>query len=186
MSNFYKGWPHKGPYVNKLNKINENLTSYLNNMPRYKPFTVIFDIDDTLVYTDPLKQTKYNSMNVIKGYMIFPEIKQISSIARLCRKLGYKIIIITARPYESEQSSIKNLEHYNIPYDKIYHNIEYPSLTFKLDLIKNIAKKHNVLLAIGDSWPDIKSLKKCLCIKLPNRNDTNSYFTYDNKNYYNI
>ena len=186
MSNFYTGWPNKGTYVNKLNKINKHLTDYLINIPKYRKFTVIFDIDDTLVYTDPLGNLKYNSMNVIKDYMIFPEIKQISSIAKLCKRLGFKIIIITARPYESEKSSIKNLELYNIPYDEMYHNIEYPSLTFKLDLIKKISKRHNVLLAMGDSWPDIKSLKKCLCIKLPNPKDTNAYFTYDNQKYYTI
>ena len=54
---YYKGWPEGGKYYNKLNEIYYLLYNYLINFPRIqgKKYTVIFDIDDTLVYTDHFK-----------------------------------------------------------------------------------------------------------------------------------
>lgn len=182
----YIGWPYSGKYVSRLNKIQNLLYNYLINFPKHKKYSVIFDIDDTLVYTDRanIVTNKKFPNNVIDGYMIFPEIKQISNIAKLCKKLGFKVIIITARPYESERSSIKNLELLGIEYDEIYHNKQYPDLNFKINLKKELSKKNNIILSVGDQWPDLQGLEGCLCIKLPSLSNSNAYFTYDNKKYY--
>lgn len=183
---FFKGWPHNGKYVNILNNIHTLLTSYLYSFSLInKKYTVIFDIDDTLVYTDALDMIKDKKFpnDLIKGYMIFPEISQIASIIRYCKLLNFYIIIITARPYSTEKSSIKNLELLNIEYDELYHNKDFPDMEFKIELKKKLAQKHDIILCIGDNWQDIQGLQDTLCIKLPNYKDINSYFTFDNKNF---
>ena len=186
IKDYYRGWPQRGLYVNKLNEIKSYLFNYLNNFPKYKKCTVIFDIDDTLVYTNPVNihnEEDYKVPNT-ENLMIFKGIKQIIDVAKLCKKLGYYIIIITARPYASEISSIKNLEYLGIKYDELYHNQYYPDLTFKVKLKKTLAKKHNIILSVGDNWYDIQNLKNCLCIKLPDPSNPNAYFTFDNQRYY--
>lgn len=188
--NFYNGWPKTGKYYNKLNEVNYLLYNYLINFSKIKnkKNTVIFDIDDTLVFTDRanLFPNKKFPNNLIHGYMLFPEIPQIVQIIKLCKQLGFKIIIITARPYESEISSKKNLELLGIQYDEIYHNKNYPDLNFKIQLKQKLSKTNNIILSVGDQWPDIQGLKNCLGIKLPSLEDHNAYFTYDNTNYYTI
>ncbi len=186
--NYYKGWPYSGHYYNTMNNIYKILYNYLINFPINKKYTVIFDIDDTLVFTDHPNIFPYKKFpnNWIHGYRLFPPIPQMVTIIQLCYKLGFKIIIITARPYESESSSKKNLEILDIKYDEMYHNDNYPDLNFKIDLKKKLNKKNNIILSVGDQWPDIQGLSDCLCIKLPSSQDQNAYFTYDNKNYFKI
>ena len=187
---YYIGWPYSGKYYDKLNEIYYLLYNYLINfnISKRKKYTVIFDIDDTLVYTDHFNifQNKKFPYNWIKGYMLFPEIPQMVKILNLCKKLGFKVIIITARPYESEKSSIKNLELLGIKYDEMYHNNNYPDLNFKIALKQKLSKTNNIILSVGDQYPDLKGLTDCLCIKLPCYQDSNAYFTYDNKKYYKI
>ena len=75
--NYYKGWPNSGHYYNTMNNIYSLLYNYLINFPKTgKKYTVIFDIDDTLVYTDHanLFPKKKFPNNWISGYMIFPAI----------------------------------------------------------------------------------------------------------------
>ena len=186
--NYYKGWPSTGKYTDDLNKIYDisynylYTFSYLKNNPK-KPYTVIFDIDDTLVYTDPSNSMGYPIEILSNGKFMFPSIEQIAEIARLCKKLKFKIIILTARPYTSEESSKYNLNNLKIPYDEMYHNEKYPDLDFKIEFKQKLAKKHSLIYCIGDSWPDIKGINNCLCIKLPKPNDINAYYTFDNKIY---
>ena len=185
--NYYYGWPFNGNYFSKMGEIYRYLYFYLVNLPHLnKIYTVIFDIDDTLVFTDsanlfPDKKFPYQWYS---GYMIFPPIPQMVDICKLCYKLGFKVIIITARPQASEPSSIKNLELLGIKYHEIYHNQNYPDLTFKIKLKETLSKGNNIALSVGDQWPDIQGLVGCLCIKLPSFQEQEAYFTYDNKNYY--
>ena len=158
-----------------LNKVHYLLYNYLINFPKTnKKYSVIFDIDETLLY---------NTKNINK---YFPEIKQITDILKLCHNLNFKIIIITARPYMSKQWTIENLKLFNLHYDNLYFNDNFPNTDFKIKLQKQLSKTHNIILSIGDQWNDIIGLKNCLCIKLPNGIDSNSYFTFNNYNYYNI
>ena len=57
--NFFIGWPYYGDYVYKLNKIEFIVKNYLRknfcNKRKEYQYAVIFDIDDTLVYTDGAK-----------------------------------------------------------------------------------------------------------------------------------
>ena len=184
IKNFFKGWPSNGHYIEILNKIYSLVSKYLLNFPKYKNFAVIFDIDDTLVFTDPAKTLSYNVEKTYNNNMIFPANVPIVKIAKLCHKLGLFIIIITARPYATEPSSITNLKLLGINYNLLIHNKEYPNPTFKIKLKKELAKKYNIILSIGDAWHDIKDLRNCLCIKLPDPTNLNAYFTFDNINYY--
>tara|TARA_B100000886_G_C20408046_1_gene485703 strand:+ start:57 stop:632 length:576 start_codon:yes stop_codon:yes gene_type:complete len=184
IKNFYIGWPDRGSYVELLKKVYVLVSNYLLNFPKYKNFTVIFDIDDTLVYTDPAKTLSYNVQKNYKNHMIFPSNVPIVKIAKLCHKLGLFIIIITARPYESEQSSIMNLKLLGINYNLLIHNEDYPNPLFKIKLKKELSKKYNIILSIGDAWHDIKNLNNCLSIKLPDPYNIDAYFTFNNKNYY--
>jgi predicted secreted acid phosphatase len=184
--NYYRGWPHKGPYVDILNKIRNDLFIYLQNFPKHEKWTVIFDIDDTLVYTNPINihnEKDYKVRNP-ENLMVFKGIEQIVDVAKLCKELGFYIIIITARPCESELSSKKNLKYLGINYDEIYHNDKYPDSSFKINLKAKLVKKHNIILSIGDNLNDLKNLKNCLCIKLPDPSNPNAYFTFDNQRYY--
>ena len=188
-SQYFIGWPNSGQYFETLNKIYFLLYNYLINFPRNKKYTVIFDIDDTLVFTDPTKLFKNAKFpyNWIPGYMLFPQIPQIANIAILCKKLGFKIIILTARPYESEQSSQKNLEILGIKYDEMYHNKDYPNIEFKIKFKNKLSQTHNIILSVGDQWPDVEGMPYgALSIKLPSQQDHNAYFTYDNEKYYKI
>ena len=188
--NYYKGWPDSGKYYDKLNQIEDMVSKYLINFSKInnKKNTVIFDIDDTLVYTDNINMfpAKKFPFEWLPGYMIFPEIPQMVRIAKLCKKLGFKIIIITARPSASKKSSIKNLKLFGIEYDEIYHNDNNQGLNFKISLKRKLSQTNNIILSIGDQWPDIQGLTGCLCIKLPSIQDQNAYFTYDNISYYQI
>ena len=187
--NYYRGWPVKGEYYNKINQISNDLYKYLTNLPKLdKQYTVIFDIDDTLVFTDPanLYPNKKFPMKWYPGYMIFPPIQQMVNICKLCYDLGFKIIIITARPYDSEESSKKNLELLGIKYHEMYHNRKYPDIKFKIELKKKLALTNSIVLSVGDQYPDIQGIEGCLCIKLPSIQEQKAYFTYDNKSYYEI
>ena len=161
--------------MNILDKVHYLLFNYLINFPKTgEKYSVIFDIDDTLLY----------STKDINNY--FAEIKQITNILKLCNNLNFKIIIITARPYMSKQWTIENLKLFNLSYDKLYFNNNYPNTDFKIKLQKELSQTHNIILSIGDQWNDIIGLKDCLCIKLPSKTEPNAYFTYNNINYYDI
>lgn len=71
-----------------------------------------------------------------------------------------------------------------IKYDEIYHNNNYPDISFKINLKKKLSKSNNIILSIGDQWPDIKGLNDCLCIKLPSYQEQIAYYTFNNINYY--
>ena len=66
---------------------------------------VMFDIDDTLIFYD----RKPN--------------KPIIELARVAKIIGYKIIIITARPNykENRQTTVHELKQFNIPYDLVIY-----------------------------------------------------------------
>jgi hypothetical protein len=193
MNKIYNGWPYNGKYVEILNIVYKIVSQYLYNFVllnyskfNNKPKTIIFDIDDTLVYTDPDKTLNFDIQKNIQNLFVFPSIEQISQIARLGYILNFKIIIITARPYSSEKSSILNLKNINVKYHEIYHNDKYPDSSFKIDLKKKLLKDNDIILSIGDQWNDLYGLNNCLCIKLPDPVDNNCYFSFDNNKYYNI
>lgn len=182
--NYYKHWPKSGPYVDRLNIVKYNVLNYLKNYPITNKSVVIFDLDDTVFYTDPLKIHNVELLSEKYNQLTYPGNDPIVDIVKYCNKMNIKVIFITARPYESEKSSIHNIKLLGMKYYKIFHNHDYPNFKFKVYLKQQLAKKYNIILSVGDNWFDLKGLTNCLCIKLPSPNDVNIYFTYDNEKYY--
>ena len=112
---------------------------------------VMFDIDDTLLKTDgtPIPEMIY--------------------LFQTCKSLGYKMVIITARPYYQE----------NIIHTKdqlLKNNIFTDKLVFTDPEKKTKAKtllEYNFILSVGDQYTDLEGSDHS--IKLPSRLDNNVY-----------
>lgn len=104
---------------------------------------VMFDIDDTLIF--------YNRK---------PN-KPIIELARVAKIIGYKIIIITARPNykENRQTTVHELKQFNIPYDLVI----YASHKNKTQIKQKM--NNDFILSVGDMWTDLTDSKHW--IKLP-------------------
>ena len=112
---------------------------------------VMFDIDDTLLKTDgtPIPEMIY--------------------LFRISKSLGYKMIIITARPYYEE-----NIIHTK---DQLLKNSIFADKLIFTDMEKKTKAKelleYNFVLSVGDMYTDLGSSENW--IKLPSRLDNNVY-----------
>ena len=112
---------------------------------------VMFDIDDTLIHVDG------------------SPLNEMISFAHACRSLGYRIIIITARPdfavnhYHTRMQLIK----FGIPYNAVY----FVPAKDKTDLKKETGLRY--ILSVGDLDTDIGHSENF--IKLPNYSDPQVY-----------
>ena len=112
---------------------------------------VMFDIDDTLLRKD--------------GTII----KEMVYLFQICKSLGYKMVVITARPYSEE----------NVKYTKKQldlNNITPSMLVFADPQKKTFAKeelKLHFVLSVGDLYTDLGGSDHS--IKLPDWNDNNIY-----------
>ena len=131
---------------------------------------IIMDVDDTLIYTtknpDNVKIVKINN-NIV---FLYPGIKQLVQVAQIAKKLGFKIIILTARPKESFLSTKFNLDLLKVPYDEIYMNNHNQDISFKYKIRQQLMEKYNVLFTIGDQVGDVNGPPGLLGIKLPSLN----------------
>lgn len=143
----------------------ENAKQYgINVLRNNTPTTenaVMFDIDDTLIF--------YNRK---------PN-RPIIELARVAKILGYKIIIITARPNYKENRSITvhELKQFNIPYDLVI----YTSHQEKTQIKKKL--NNNFILSVGDMWTDLTESKHW--IKLPSSYHKELSIITDNSQCYN-
>lgn len=129
------------------------------------PKAIIMDVDDTLVSTN----TPYKLLNIKNNTIfVFPGIKQIIDVAKLAKKLGYNIIILTARPKESFLSTKFNLDLLGIPSDVIIMNNYNQPPSFKYDVRKSLMSKYSILFTIGDQSTDVDGPPGIIGIKLPN------------------
>ena len=112
---------------------------------------VMFDIDDTLLRTD--------------GSII----KEMVYLFQTCKTLGYKMIIITARPPVGD-----NIEHTQnqLRLNGIISDILIFTDPEKKTIAKEELKLHFVL-SVGDMYTDLGGSEHI--IKLPNRHDNNVY-----------
>jgi len=98
---------------------------------------VMFDIDDTLIFTNGHANT------------------EMIDLLNYSKRLGYKIIIITARPFSivTRQFTIMQLKKYGIIYDELY-------LTPALNK-GNVKKQsgYNYILSVGDQETDLTHTK---------------------------
>ena len=125
----------------------DNAKQYgINILRKHSPTpnsAVMFDIDDTLIFYD----RKPN--------------RPIIELARVAKIIGYKIIIITARPNSKENRSITvhELKQFNIPYDLIIYTSHHKKTQIKQKL------DNEFILSVGDMWTDLTDSKHW--IKLP-------------------
>lgn len=112
---------------------------------------VMFDIDETLIHVDDTP------------------IDEMISLAHVCKSLGYRIIIITARPdfavnhYHTRMQLIK----FRIPYHAVY----FVPAEEKTNLKKESGLRY--ILSVGDMDTDIGHSENFL--KLPNYSDPQLY-----------
>ena len=106
---------------------------------------VMFDIDDTLIY--------YNKKP--NNHMI--------ELAKVSKDLGYKLIIITARPdfIDNRNYTEFELTKHNIPFDLLFYAKHEDKGYIKNQLSSQI------VLSVGDMWTDLTNTLHY--IKLPSQ-----------------
>jgi predicted HAD superfamily phosphohydrolase YqeG len=165
--NFFKTEKYYELLTNTKNYLIKLLEKHKNEYD-----SIIVDVDDTLVFTDPLNvmdTAKY--IKVGKNTLfIYPPITQIVELVCFAKKLGYKIIILTARPKESFLSTKFNLDLYSIPYDEIYMNNKAQHISFKYNIRQTLSKTNKVLFTIGDQVYDVNGPNSMFGVKLPSLN----------------
>jgi len=113
------------------------IKNILKNRVVEKKDAVMFDIDDTLIFTNGHANT------------------EMIDLLNYSKRLGYKIIIITARPFSivTRQFTIIQLKKYGIIYDELY-------LTPALNK-GNVKKQsgYNYILSVGDQETDLTHTK---------------------------
>ncbi len=175
---YYNNWPSKCLYNDDVDWGCSFGIKYLQKMApviKQKNITgiVVFDIDDTLVQGDPASVVgiKEMEMGIQNGQDVFilPVNHQVVKLAQISRQLGYKIVILTARPMESKMASIRNLEMFNIPYDMLIMNDKNEDPCFKIRIRRSLENKPNqqVILTIGDQPCDCFLPGRGAFIKLP-------------------
>jgi len=112
---------------------------------------VMFDIDETLIHVDG------------------NPIEDMISLAQTCRFLGYRIIIITARPdfAVTHHYTLTQLLKFRIP----YHSVYFVPAEEKTNLKKETGLRY--VLSVGDMDTDIGHSENF--IKLPNYSDPQVY-----------
>lgn len=194
---FFKGSPYKGNYIKYLDFVCKQTSDFIkrNELLKLVNKTVIFDLDDTLIYT---KEAPLNNL--------YKPLKPVLKMALLAKKLKYVIIIITARPPESIEIIKENLKLIGLEVDAIFtsqywgqdprfksimrKNLEY----INSDKLKTISTKEllemkckripglldlKIVLSVGDKWHDVDNSKNILGLKLPEDGDMNAYFIFN-------
>lgn len=208
---FYEGSPENSYYIEYLKRVSKDALKFLKR-PELNSIvgkTIIVDIDDTLVYT------RENQINPKKEYENHPKygkvihykpIKPIVNLIKKASKLGYTIIVITARPPQGYQNSLTNLHRIGIYPDALFTSLFWkqdPSFKaimrnkiehLKLKEIKKMSssdlfnckpkiKKNllnlKIIMTIGDKWPDVTDMDNTLGLKLPEESDMNAYYWFN-------
>lgn len=175
MSSYYKGWPKQNsPYVQDLSwaaKIGADVLNKYKSKQTDKPKCVVFDIDDTLCFGDELEEVGVTPMELGEhdgeDIFILPPNPPIVKLAEYAKKLGYVVVIITARPKISRMSSITNMNYFKIPFDAIITNDGDEESCFKIKVRRKIAAKYHVCLTIGDAVTDVLCPGTAAFVKLP-------------------
>jgi hypothetical protein len=140
---------------------NENKKLKIPNIQQ----AVMFDIDDTL-------------LNVNKN---FKQIDPIINLLKYSKKLGFLVIIITAREKTETNLNFTIQQLYNngIFYHRLYlRPVGENPYTFKTNLKKMILQEYNIpfILSVGDQWFDVDPDYSGYSLKLPNETDKRLYY----------
>ena len=183
MTTYWTGWPSKGAYVDDLNWSAKVSINYLRNLVKSKKITrpcVLFDVDETLVFGDPEEKIGVREMELgdHNGQPVFilPPNPQIVKIAIEAKKLGIKVVVLTARPKTSKLATVTNLDMFRIPYDKVFMNEKDEDPEFKIRLRRQIASQNSLLLTVGDQPCDVLLPGRSGILKLPDPDSKCAYF----------
>ena len=138
-------------------KIGKN---FIESIPKPCNGAVMFDIDDTL-------------LKVGVNCSLTP-IDSIINLLKLCKRKGYKILIITARPLitDNYRHAVKNLNDNDIPYDElILRPPEMLPEKYK-PMVKEKLTKSNfvtIVMSVGDQEVDISGDNSGFRILLPSK-----------------
>ena len=126
-------------------------TQYIGQRAVSRGDAVMFDIDDTLIHVDGTP------------------IQEMIALIQTCKNLGYRIIIMTARPNVPENHTYTQMQlsDFGIPYNAVY----FVPAEQKTDIKKQTGLKY--ILSVGDMETDIGYSEKF--IKLPNLSDPQLY-----------
>lgn len=177
-------WPASGYYVQDLQWGSQKAINYLRkvknsnkNIPRP---CILLDVDETLVFGDPEEKVGVREMELgdHNGQPVFvlPPNPPIVEIAKVSKKLGFAVIVLTARPATSKLATITNLDMFNIPYDKLIMNEKDEDPEFKIRVRRMIAKNNSLLLTVGDQPTDVLLPGKSALLKLPAPESKCCYF----------
>lgn len=116
---FFERSPNGGNYITHLKKVSNQAITFLrrNEFKMVPSKTIIFDIDDTLVYTDQISENKTFPRENHPEYGLvshYPAIGPMVKLLKNAEKEGYFIVIITARPPEAHYNSLTNLKRLGI------------------------------------------------------------------------
>ena len=116
----------------------DNVLEHITYRDLHTGDAVMFDIDDTLINSQTGK--------------VIPHVK---SLLDTCKKIGYKIVIITARPGDSDTQDYteKELAKHNIRYDFLGYCDPETKSYFKRYLMKK--EGWHFVLSVGDMWTDL-------------------------------
>lgn len=181
---YWKNWPRGGEYMKDLQWSSEIATNYLQQLAskiqNMENAAVIFDVDETLVFGDPEETLGVREMELgeFQGQSIFilPPNAPIVKICTAAKRLGFKIIILTARPASSKMATITNLDMFKIPYDFIIVNSKDSDPQFKINTRRELQSKFNVVLTVGDQPCDVLLCGKSAVLKLPDPLSKCAYF----------
>jgi hypothetical protein len=152
---YYSFWPNS-LYNNDL-EIAKNIT--INYLKYHKQIdfeiidnkdAIILDLDDTILFGDPCRIVGITEIEESDDIFILPINKEIKELIDEAKKLGFIIIIWTARPSCSKKATIENLKRYNIQYDLLVTNDDDEYENFKATQIKKLNEIYNIICTIGD------------------------------------
>lgn len=129
-----------------------------------KPKMVIFDIDDTLLSTVGMNDT---------CFVTLPRLKPVVEFYYFLKKLGYRIVLITARQQSVDTITKKNLMSEGIVgYDQLFSRSTIdnyiPIGLYKMNKRKYLSDRYDIVGNIGDQVTDFFGGYNGKSIKLPN------------------
>ena len=147
INKFYGKTPKNSPYIKHLEKVKTQVLKFLKK-PIFKFLpnkVVVIDFDDTVAWTSP-----HNPNNNVTRTFFSPRYGDVFHLDKLnpmvemvkeINKLGYNILVITARPPESLNSTWSNLEEFGINVINVCTSLYYgQDPKFKAVMRNNIEK----------------------------------------------
>lgn len=183
MSNYWSDWhKSKGHYMQDLVWGAKMAIKYLTSIrQKLKPNSaIVVDVDETLIFGDPEEVLGVREMDLGEenGNPIFilPPNPPVVKIIEQAKAMNIKIIILTARPAVSKLATMYNLSMFKIPYDFIIMNNKDTDPEFKISARRELSKKFDIVLTVGDQPCDVLLPGSSAILKLPDPESKCSYF----------